>query len=84
MESDGFFSFIGNAVKAVAGVVGINIGGSGTSKATTAQLTALQQKVDVMAAENVKQSNLIMYLAIGVGVLALIIVVFVVLKKRRR
>ena len=83
MESDGFFSWVGKAVKAVAGVAGINIGG-GTSKKTTAQLNVLSQKVDIMAAENTKQSKLILYIGIGVAVLAFIIVFFVVLKKRRR
>ena len=83
MESDGFFSFLGKAAKAIAGVAGISIGG-GTSKKTTAQLNVLSQKVDIMAAENTKQSKLILYIGIGVAVLAFIIIFFVVLKKRRK
>lgn len=83
MESEGFFSFIGKALKTVAGVVGINVGG-GTSKATTAQLTAISQKVDVMSQENAKQTQWILYIGIGVAALAVIIIFFVVLKRGRR
>lgn len=80
MESEGFFSFITKAAQ----VVGSFLGGKKSSKATTAQLNVLTQKVDIMAAENAKQSKLILYIGIGVAVLAFIIVFFVVLKRRRR
>ena len=82
MESEGFFSFLGGALKTVAGAVGINIGGG--SKKTSAQLKALSDKVDIMQAENTQQTKLIGYIAIGVAILAVIVIVFVVLKKRRR
>ena len=78
MESDGFWAVLTGLVGAV--VPGL----SGGSKKTKAELAALSQKVNLLQAENVKQSKTITYLLIGLGVVVLVVVLFVVLKKRRR
>jgi hypothetical protein len=78
MESEGFWSVVTGLVGAIAP----GLGGGG--KKTKAQLASLSQKVDLLQAENVKQSKTITYLLIGLGVVIAVVVLIVVLKKRRR
>ena len=72
-----------------AGISGILSGlkglfGGGSKKKTKAALAQLNQAVITLSDENKKQSKIIMYLAIGLGVVVLIVLFFVVLKKRRK
>ena len=53
-------------------------------KATKKQLADLNTQVDVLAQSQAAKKKTITYLMIGLGVLAAVIVFFVVLKKRRK
>ena len=77
MESEGFWAVLTGLVGAV--VPGL----SGGSKKTKAAVAELQGNVNKLYAENQQQSKMIMLLVIGVGVLAFVVVFFVLLKRRR-
>lgn len=69
---------ISSILKGITGLFG------GGKKKTKAALADLQNKVNVLAQENEKQSKLILYLGVGLVAVVGIVVFIVVLKKRRR
>ena len=77
MESDDLFGAIGSFLGGI-------FGGNKKAKQTAAQLAAVSAKVDILAAENVKQTSEIKWLLIGLGLLAAFVIFFIYLKKRRR
>ena len=70
--------------EAIGGILGGIFGGKKKAKQTAASLAALSTKVDLMAAENTKQSKTILYLGIALAVIVGVVVLIVVLKKRRK
>jgi len=69
--------------EAIGGILSGLFGGNKKAKATAASLAALSTKVNVLEAENTKQTKTITYLAIGLAVVTAVIIFLVVLKKRR-
>ena len=69
--------------EAIGGILSGLFGGNKKAKAAAASLAALSTKVNVLEAENTKQTKTITYLAIGLAVVTAVIIFLVVLKKRR-
>jgi hypothetical protein len=81
MASEGFFSFIGKAIKGVAGLLGIG-GSSSSSSSSSEQLAALNTKIELNTAVDTKQSTFLWILAAGLAIV--VVLVLIVMFRRRR
>lgn len=75
---------VGGIITGALGLLGGIFGGGKKKKQTAADIAALNKAVITLSDENKKQSKTILYLAIGLGVIMLFVVIFIVIKKRRK
>lgn len=81
MESEGFWAALGSVVGGLFG----GGGGKKQSKANATQIQQLTTQLNLVKAENEKQSAMIKWIFIGLGILAVVIVfIFFIRSKRKK